>query len=206
MSVIRQYCGLLLQRVREHHLEALLALALATGMRKGEILGLRWRDIDLQKGVLQVRNTLVYLEHHGFIEGVPKTEKSKRTIILPLFVVDALKRHHTLQLEVRLQAGIAWVENDLVFPNKRGGFIVPNTLVNHFKRFLQEIGLPTMRFHDLRHSAATLLLSMGVNAKVVQEILGHSQISTTLGTYSHVLPSMQQEAMEKMDNLFRQQS
>jgi integrase len=196
---------LLLQKVREHHLEALLTLALTTGIRKGEILALRWRDIDLQKGTLQIRRTLSYMAHYGFKEGEPKTAKSKRKIALPPFVIETLKRHHTVQLEARLQVGEDWVENDLVFSNKRGGFIVPMTLANHFTRLLVEIGLPHIRFHDLRHSAATLLLSMGVPAKVVQEILGHSNFSTTMDIYSHVLPSMQQEAMGKMDDLFRQQ-
>ncbi len=196
---------LLLQKVSEHHLEALLTLALVTGMRKGEILGLRWQDIDLQKGVLQIRRTLSYLAHHGFQESEPKTPKSKRKIVLPQFVIESLKRHRTTQLEMRLQTGATWVENDIVFSNKRGGFIVPMTLANHFAQLLQDIGLPHIRFHDLRHSAATLLLSMGVSAKVVQEILGHSHFSTTMDRYSHVLPSMQQEAMDKMDSLFRQQ-
>src|SRR6266567_789088 len=122
---------LLLQKVSEHYLEALLTLALVTGMRKGEILGLRWRDIDLQKGALQIRRTLSYLAHHGFKETEPKTPKSKRKIVLPQFVIESLKRHRTTQLEIRLQAGTAWVENDIVFSNRHGGFIVPMTLANH---------------------------------------------------------------------------
>lgn len=174
-------------------------------MRRGELLGLRWDDIDLQKGTLQVRRTLSYIAHHGFKEGEPKTAKSKRKIMLPQFAIETLKRHRTVQLETRLQAGAEWVDKDLVFSNKRGGFIVPQTLATHFSQLLEEIGLPHMRFHDLRHSAATLLLSMGVPMKVVQEILGHSNFSTTANIYSHVLPSMQQEAMKKMDDLFRQQ-
>jgi integrase len=171
-------------------------------MRKGEILGLRWQDIDLQKGELQIRRTLGYFAHHGFVEGEPKTEKSKRKITLPQFVLDALKRHRTLQLERRLQAGSTWIDKDLVFSSKDGDFIVPHTLNNHFNRLLEEIGLPHIRFHDLRHSAATLLLSMGVPAKVVQEILGHSNFRTTMDRYSHVLPTMQKEAMDKMDDMF----
>ncbi len=195
----------LLQKVREHRLEALLTLALTTGMRKGEILALRWQDIDLQKGDLQIRRTVNYRGRGRFIEGDPKTEKSKRKIVLPQFVVETFKRHRMTQLEMRLQAGAAWVDNDLVFSNKRGGFIVPMTLSNHFFQLLEEAGLPHIRFHDLRHSAATLLLSLGVPAKVVQEILGHSNFGTTMNNYSHVLPSMQQEAMDKMDSFFRQQ-
>lgn len=197
---------MLLQKVWEHHLEALLMLALTTGMRKGEILGLRWQDIDLPEGVLQIRRTLGYFAHHGFVEGEPKTKKSKHKITLPQFVIDALKRHRALQLERRLQVGSTWVNKDLVFSNKEGDFIVPRTLNNHFNRLLKDIGLPHIRFHDLRHSAATLLLSMGVDMKVIQEILGHSSYLMTANIYSHVLPSMQKEAMDKMDDMFRRQT
>ena len=96
-----------------------------------------------------------------------------------------------------------WVDHDLVFCNKQGGFIVHTTLLYHFSKLLKEAGLPQVRFHDLRHSAATLLLSMGVPAKVVQELLGHSKIGMTLNTYSHVLPSMQKDAVDKMEGFLR---
>jgi len=196
----------LLQKVREHRLDALLTLALTTGMRIGEILGLRWQDIDLKVGFLQVRRTVGYYAKYGFVIGEPKTAKSRRMIILPDFVVEKLKAHRTLQLEIRLQAGSTWVDNDLVFCNKRGGFVSRQTIVYQFNKVLKDVGFPHMRFHDLRHSAATLLLSMGVNLKVVQEILGHSTISVTANIYSHTLPSMQKEAMSKMGDLFRQQN
>ncbi len=199
-----EHAQLLLHKVREHHLEALLTLAISTGMRKGEILGLRWQDVDLQKGELQIRRTLGYMAHIKFFEGEPKTDKSKRKLTLPQFVIDALKRHRALQLEKRLQAGSTWVDKDLVFPNKKGGFIIPRTLSNHFDKLLVEVGLPRIRFHDLRHSAATILVSMGVPMKVIQDILGHSTFSTTMNKYSHVLPSMQKEAMDKMDGMFGQ--
>jgi integrase len=137
---------------------------------------------------------------HGFVEGEPKTARGKRTIMLPQFAVETLRRHHVSQLERRLAVGTAWVDRDLVFPDEHGDFLVPVTLLRHFRRLLKELGFPLIRFHDLRHSAATLLLSMGVPAKVVQELLGHSTISITMDVYSHVLPSMQRDAMEKMDN------
>jgi integrase len=106
------------------------------------------------------------------------------------------------QLEVRLQAGTSWEDHDLVFCTKRGKLLDPTYMLVTFKKLLQNVGLPRMRFHDLRHSAATLLLAMGVHVKVVQELLGHSNITMTLNTYSHVLPSMQQDAMSKMSDLF----
>jgi integrase len=195
----------LLLKVRGHYLEALTTLALTTGLRRGEILGLRWQDIDLEKGSLQVRRTLVYMAHHGFKEGEPKTEASKRKIVLPQFVIEVLKKHRTMQLEARLKMGTAWIDRDLVFPNKHGNFLTPASLASQFTRLLKDAGLPHMRFHDLRHNTATLLLSMGVSMKVIQELLGHSSFSTTANIYSHVLPAMQQEAMDKMDALFREQ-
>jgi integrase len=140
---------MLLQKVREHHLEALLTLTLVTGMRRGEILGLRWQDIDLEKGSLHVRHTVVYLLHHGFKEGEPKTETSKRRIVLPQFVVEVLKRHRTQQLEARLRAGEVWVDRNLVFCRKNGDFYAPTTLARQFAQLLEDVGLPHMRFHDL---------------------------------------------------------
>jgi integrase len=188
----------LLQTVREHRLEGLLTLALATGMREGELLGLRWSDVDLDNGRLWISRTLTYMTGHGFVEGEPKTARGKRNIMLPQFVVDTLRRQHVSQLEKRLAVGTAWVDRDLVFPDEDGDFLVSVTLLRRFRRLLKEAGLPRIRFHDLRHSAATLLLGMGVPAKVVQELLGHSTISITMDVYSHVLPSMQRDAMEKM--------
>ena len=192
---------LLLQKVGEHRMGALLAVAIATGMRRGELLALRWQDVDLQSGDLQVRRTVRYLGKRGFLEGKPKTESSARRIILPGFINEVLKQHRLLQVETRLHAGASWVERDLVFCNARGNFIEPSTLREQFLRVLEDIGFPHMRFHDLRHTAATLLLSMGVPMRVVQDILGHSEMKTTANVYSHVLPSMQQEAMGKMDEL-----
>lgn len=197
---------LLLQKIREHRLEGLLTLALATGMREGELLGLRWSDVDLDNGRLRISRTLTYMTGHGFVEGEPKTVRGKRNIILPQFVVETMRRHRLSQLEKRLAAGNAWVDRDLVFPDEDGDFMVPVTLLRRFRRLLKEVGLPRIRFHDLRHSAATLLLGMGVPAKVVQELLGHSTISITMDVYSHVLPSMQRDAMEKMGDFLDSKS
>ena len=113
-----------------------------------------------------------------------------------------LKQHRTRQLEARLKAGPVWEESNFVFCNGHGGFLEPSQLHMMFRSLLEDAGLPQIRFHDLRHSAATIMLSMGVHPKVVQELLGHSSISMTLDTYSHMLPSMQQEAMDKLNGLF----
>src|SRR5579885_374985 len=197
---------LLLEGAKERELDVLLALAVSTGMREGEILALRWSDMDLVEGKLQVSHTRDYLPddegRYGFVEGEPKTESSNRTILLPRFLVALLKKHRALQAEKRLQAGAKWVDHNLVFPNDVGGFILPGVLRRRFYQVLSTVGLPRMRFHDLRHSAATLLISMQVPLNAIQELLGHSDISITLGVYGAVLPPMQKEAMDTMDTLF----
>jgi integrase len=116
--------------------------------------------------------------------------------------MDILKQHRTYQLETRLKAGATWQEHGLVFPNTYGRYLNRSTLYSFFKKLLREAGLSDMHFHDLRHSAATILLSMGVPAKVVQQLLGHRTISTILNIYGHVLPEMQRDAMDKMDDFF----
>lgn len=185
--------------------EALLLLALTTGMRRGELLGLKWEDITLVEGngSLQVRRSMTRVAGHGVVASEPKTASSRRKIALSSYVVSVLKEHRVRQLEMRLQAGSKWTENDLVFCNVYGNFLHPARLYMMFHKVLAEAGVPSIRFHDLRHSAATILLSMGINVKVVQEMLGHSRISMTLDTYSHVLPGMQEEAVEKISILFQ---
>ena len=200
----REQAQKLLAVAQGSRISCLLTLAIATGMRLGEILALRWSDLNLDEGMLQVRHTVDFIQKHGLVESDPKTASSKRSIALPQFVVDALKQQHTIVLEAQAQAGLKWQDKGLVFPNRRGNYFSRSWLTSIFKKLLQEAGLPDMRFHDLRHSAATILLTMGVHPKVVQEILGHSNISITLNTYSHVLPSMQRDAMNDMDAFFRE--
>jgi integrase len=196
----------LLHAARGSRLDCIIIVALTTGMRLGEILALRWNDIDLEVRVLQVRHTVDYIKGHGWVETEPKTEHGKRSLMLPQVTVDALKAHRTYQLEVRLKAGTRWKEQGLVFPNRDGGYFRRPRLYAIFKKLLQEAHLPDMHFHDLRHSAATILLSMGVPAKVVQEILGHGNISTTMNIYGHVFPSMHRDAMDEMDDFFRERN
>jgi integrase len=192
----------LLEAVRGHRLEVLLIVALTTGIRRGELLALRWSEVDLEGQRIQVRRTVDYITHYGYVETEPKTAAGKRMIALPYFVADMLKQHRHQQLEAKLKVGRAWEDRDLVFTDLHGGYFNPRYLGKLFDKILVEADLPHMRFHDLRHSAATLLLSMGVHVKVVQEILGHSNISMTADTYSHVLPSMQEDAMGKWDDEF----
>ncbi len=123
--------------------------------------------------------------------------------MLPDVTLDALKKHRIQQEAARLEVGDKWHEKGLIFCDRHGGFFSPDEVLRSFSKLLKKIGLPHMRFHDLRHSAATILLVAGVHPKVVQERLGHSTIAMTLDVYSHVLPSMQQEAAGKIDDLFR---
>jgi len=196
----------LLDAATDHPDEALFALALATGMRRGELLGLKWQDIS--GGVLRVRRALnriptVLGEGAGsLVESEPKTKQSRRTIVLPGFAIEALQKQKRLQEEWRQNAGDAWENHNYVFSTPSGRYIHPNTLYAHFKVLLKKAGLPDIRFHDLRHSVATLLLSRGIHPKVVQEILGHSQISMTMDIYSHVMPTMHQDAMDKLNQAF----
>ncbi len=198
----REQAHILLKEVKAHRLEALLTLAVTTGMREGELLALRWQDIDLEHGSLQVKRAVTYLKEYGYVESEPKTAKSQRTIKLPVFVVSILLTHRLQQKEQKQEVGTTWIDKGLVFTNAQGYYLSPSTLLKMFKRFLVSIGLPSMRFHDLRHSAATILLAMNTHPKVVQEILGHSQIAMTLDVYSHALPSMQEDVIKQWDSEF----
>src|SRR5262249_15422966 len=162
------------------------------------ILGLHWRDVDFDKRHLEVRYTLSYKAdyvagHTKFILGSPKSKSSRRVIHLPDFVVEIL-REHKEQQQQRRSSVVKWEEHDLVVCTKRGTYIDPNVLNVRFHQLIQKAGLPDMKFHGLRHSAATILLSLGVNPKVVQELLGHSSINITLGIYGHVIPGMHEDA------------
>ena len=192
----------LVAAVKGHKLEALITLTLTTGMRHGELTGLQWSDINFDEGSLSVRRTVGRLGRYKFVEGEPKTKQSRRKINVPPFVLPILKEHRIRQKEARLKAGTSWQDRNLVFCNRRGGFLDPDTLLGQFHKLLEEAGLPHMRLHDLRHSAATILLAMKVPVKVVQELLGHSNVMITLNVYGHVLSSMQDEAVDQMEHLF----
>ncbi len=174
-------------------------------MRRGEILGLKWQDVDMQTGLLQVRRILTRipskLPGKGYVEAEPKTDKGRRSIVLPSFTLEALKQHRIRQLEAKLKARTEWQDHDYVFCTSIGTHLNPTRdVLDQLKVLLTKAGLPDIRFHDyLRHSSATMLLSMGIHPKIVQEILGHSQISITMDIYSHVLPTMQKEAMNRLN-------
>ncbi len=194
----------LLIAARGHRQEALFSLALATGMRRGEILGLKWQDINFATGTLQIRRILTRVPTRmpgkGYVEAEPKTQKSRRNIVVASFALESLKQHQQRQLAAKELAGEMWQAHDYVFCTSLGTHLNPTKdVLDPLKALLKKAGLPDIRFHDLRHSTATLLLSEGVHPKVVQELLGHNNISMTMDVYSHVLPGMQQDAISRLN-------
>lgn len=181
-----------------HRLQALFVLALTTGARRGELLALRWKDVDLDAAVARVTGSLQKdLDGKPFI-GEPKTKRSRRELMLNDLAVDALRRHRSLQAEERLQAGPLWADRDLVFSEPDGGFLRVSVVRRDYRRLLEDADVPKLRFHDLRHTSATLSLQQGVHPKVVSDMLGHASVAITLDTYSHVMPSMHRKAADAL--------
>ncbi len=191
----RNQVAQLLQAAEGKRLFALYVIAVTTGLREGEILGLQWDDVDLIGGTLYVRHQLQ--EVAGRLELTePKTAAGRRQVVLPQIAVEALRLHRARTLDEGWD--VPWV-----FCDTKGGPIRKSNLRRKsWEPLLKEARLPHIRFHDLRHTAATLLLCEDVHPKVVQERLGHARIGITLDTYSHVLPSMQRQAAEKLDRMF----
>jgi integrase len=179
-------------------LEALYIVAVTAGLRRGELQGLKWEDLDLEAGMLQVRRTCSEPKG-GHIFEAPKSGKG-RNIRLTQSAVAALRIHRRRQLEERMYKADLWQEQGLVFPSTVGTPLWGGNLNRAFKATLQRAGLPkSTRFHDLRHTCATLLLKQAVNPKFVQELLGHADISLTLNVYSHVLPDMGDATADAME-------
>ncbi len=189
-----------LAAIRGDRLEALYTVALTMGLRQGEALGLRWRDVDLELGNFRINNQLQRVNHkYELVE--PKTARSRRSLAIPAKIVDSLRQHKNRQLDERRRAGLAWHDTDLVFARPNGYPLSGSVVTHHFQDLLKGMGLANRRFHDLRHSCATLLLAQGVSPRVVMDVLGHSQISLTMNTYAHVLPELRREAADRMNEL-----
>ena len=190
--------GRFLNAIKDHRLEGLYTVAISLGLRQGEALGLTWNDVAFDAGTITIRGQLQRVD--GKLQIVPtKTSRSRRTIALPAVTLNALRRHRVRQLEERTAAGGRWQEYDFVFTTTIGTPLDGRNVTQDFQQLLLRNGLPRLRFHDLRHTAATLLLAQGVHVRTIMEILGHSQISLTMNTYAHVMPTMQRDAAEKMD-------
>jgi integrase len=179
-------------------LEALYRLMLATGLRRGEALALRWDDVDLTENALRVRGTLSRTSN-GLEITEPKTERSRRTVPLPRAAVEALKAHRKRQAADQLAAGRAWQPCGLVFATEVGTALEPRNVLRRFDALARKAGLEGVHLHTLRHSAASFLLAAGTHTKVVQEHLGHSSYAITADIYSHVAPAQAREAADKLD-------
>lgn len=181
---------------------ALFALAGTHGLRRGEALAVRWKDIDLVAGTLSVVRTLHHPRGGGYEFSEPKTKNGRRKIRLAQHVLSELRVHRADQLAHRLRVGELWADEDLVFANEFGRPLGEDKVTENFHRALDRAGLPKVRFHDLRHTAATNMMALGVHAKVVQETLGHGNVGITLDIYSHVTPDMQEDAVEKLNQRY----
>lgn len=180
---------------------ALFKLAITTGMRQAELLALKWSDVDLEKGNLKVQRQLKRIPGGGFTYTAPKTKAGKRTVLIGEDMINSLVSHQKQLTQDRLVAGEKWKENNLMFPSSVGTHTQPDKLLKRFKRIAKQAGLPIIRFHDLRHTAASLMLNSGVPAIVASRRLGHSKPSITLDIYGHLIPSMQEQVAVLMDEI-----
>ena len=189
-----------LAHVKGDRLAALYLLALTTGMRRGEVLGLRWADVDLDAPRLAIRETLVDVGYEARF-STPKTAKGRRVVALDPATVVALRAHRVAQLEERMAWGPAYEDTGLVFTREDGHLFHPQTLTKAFRRHVRESGLPAIPFHGLRHTYATAALAGGVDTRIVSDRLGHAQTSITADLYQHVFPEMDQAAADKVAGL-----
>lgn len=188
-----------LDAVKDERLAALYITALALGLRRGEALGLRWADVDFEKRELHIRTTLQMVDGRPSLLGT-KTDKSRRTVIMPLVAIAALRAHRKQQLADRIVAGAKWQDSGMVFSDPVGAALRPEYVSLGFAKFLRRKGLPHMRLHDLRHSAASLMLAGGVDLKMVSETLGHASINITADLYIHPTEAQRRSVAEHMNN------
>lgn len=189
----------LLKAAEADRLHALYVVVLLLGLRRSEVTGLRWRDVDLAAGTLTIRQTL-HRTGEGLVFLPPKTQRSRRTVPLPPAVVDALCRHHAAQQAECVTHG-AWPDSDLVFTTPRGTPVEPRNLSRMFGELADRAGVGRVRLHELRHTCVSLLLALGVHPRVVMEIVGHSAIEMTMNVYGHVALDTQREALGRLDDL-----
>jgi len=191
-----------LEAAKETDYYVFFATLLYTGLRRGELLALRWRNLDLTKGNLTVVETAYKLCNGDYIIKEPKTAHSRRSVTLSTSLIELFRAYRIDQELLRIQLGVSLNADDFVFIRPDGSPLNPSAVSLAFRRIIHKAGLKDIRIHDLRHTHATLMLQAGVNPKVVSERLGHASISITLDIYSHVLPGMQEAAVEKFDKLF----
>ncbi|MFD7631536.1 tyrosine-type recombinase/integrase [Streptomyces sp. NPDC059851] len=193
-----------LDAARTDRLHALYELALRTGLRKGELLGLHWEDLDLNSGTATIRRSLQRTSTGGLTHLPTKTRASERRIALPAECIHSLKQHKERQHKERETAGSGWQDGGLVFTTPSGRPLDPANLTRRFRTFLDRAGLRRIRFHDLRHSTATLLLEQGVDLIVIKELLGHAHIGVTASVYAHVRLRLQRQAIDTLGHALSQ--
>lgn len=191
----------LLTAVKGNRWEALYRVLLSLGLRRGAILGLRWQDVDLERGTLRITGALQRI-NHKLERTAPKTARSARVLPLPATVVAALRQHAERQLMQRARLAARWHDHDLVFPATYGTPMEPGNLNRHFAKLLKRAGLPRTRVHDLRHACASALVAEGIHPKVISQILGHASIDITMNLYAHVFDETQRDATAKLDAHF----
>jgi integrase len=187
-----------LDAIAGHQYEIAFRLLAASGLRRGEVLGLRWRDVEFDLGQIAVANTITELGGE-VVMGPPKTARSRRNVYLDRRTMTALREHRKRQREQRVAAGPAWeADHDWVVTDEIGRFVSPGNVSYEFRKVVEQLDLPRIRLHDLRHTHATLALKAGVHPKVVSERLGHATVGITLDLYSHVVPSLAKDAAEQI--------
>lgn len=194
------------RQIRPPRYYPLFHTAITTGLRHGELLGLKWSDVDFDAASLAVRRTIYWNPPDGPQLQEPKTPGSRRKVLLGGDTLAVLSAHRRQQLKERLAAGPAWIDGDLVFRTLEGKPPYGPNITSYYKRLAARAEVPVIRFHDARHTCATLLLAQpGVNVKAMAERLGHANVSITLNTYAHVLPDMQRAAAKALEGLFRRE-
>lgn len=196
-----------IEAIKGNDLEMLFITALDTGLRQGELFALTWNDIDLKNKVVYVNKTFKRIrntttgEYENIIQS-PKTKKGVRVVPLPYHLIDKLNHHRLNQKALKLKIANLYEDNNLVFSNTFGKYLDSGNVLKKFKKILKDNDIPTRKFHDLRHTYATRLFELWEEAKTVQELLGHSNISITLDTYTHVLDSLKGNAISKLNDLY----
>lgn len=184
-----------------HELQPLVLTMLTLGLRRGEALGLHWRDVDLDARTASVRGQYVKIDKEWQYHEL-KTARSRRTLAVPAYLVDELRRHRARQAEHRLRLGPTWTDHDLVFPSAFGTPMDGENLLHRFQAQLATAGVSRMRLHDLRHGAASLLLAQGASLREIMDFLGHSQIALTANLYTHLSDELRNAAADRMENVF----
>jgi len=190
-----------LEAAKDSPYYALFYTALYTGMRRSELLGLKWSDVDFILSQVYINRSLHHLKDGSYVFTQPKSARSRRTIALPPSAILTLREHHETQKLERGMLGIELKDDDLVFSTLEGRPLRPNTITRAWSMLAARAGVKVIRLHDARHTHASLMLKQGIHPKIVQERLGHASISMTLDTYSHVAPGLQQAAAEGFDRL-----